>query len=542
MQRILTLCFCMSVAWGLSAQEMRFIDEIYEVGTVDLDTAYGQNISVLLGADNPELIDLEMDIYQPAGDGANATPRPIVCLFHTGNFLPQYVNRGAYGSRVDSANVEIIRRLVRRGFVAASVSYRQGWLPTSTNQEIRTASLLQAAYRGGQDAHTLARFLRRTVDEMGNPYNIDTSRIVFMGVGTGGYVVNTHAFLDRNDEIGLNPQFYDSMGDTLIQGAVLGNPQGTAPGTANNINHPGYSSDVAMTINVGGACGDPIWIEGQDNEPLYMAFHSFTDPFAPFYEGQVGVPVGGGNFLPVIIGARGGNGVLEILDDLGGQPELADANAIPIPDNFFSPLSDVLNQINAQYKMAMVQSPVPNDVMDTFQLGRDNLFPNVYPRAIAGPYNWFDEATMRFIVGQFPASLGLDPDEIIMGEEQTNPNWNDPDEARKNIDTMIAYMLPRLWYGLDLEMLVSAEDLVDASTIGLEVYPNPASEFVRIEVAEGYKIREIALIDMMGRVAGNWTGIDQNFFRLDRGAIPRGYYNVRLRMDEGIVTKRVLFE
>lgn len=540
MQRILTLCFCLSLAWSLSAQDMRFIDEIYEVGTVNADTAYGQNISILRGFE--ELIDLEMDIYQPAGDGANATPRPIVCLFHTGNFLPQYVNRGAYGSRVDSANVEIIRRLVRRGFVAASVSYRQGWLPTSTNQEIRTSTLLQAAYRGGQDAHTLARYLRRTVDE-GNPFNIDPERIVFMGVGTGGYVVNTHAFLDRNEEIGLNPQFYDSMGDTLIQGAVLGNPQGTIEGTQNEVNHPGFSSDVAMTINIGGACGDPVWIEGSANEPLYMAFHSFTDPFAPFYEGQVGVPVGGGNFLPVIIGARGGNGVLEIIEEQGGQPELAPANAIPLPA-MFDPLSTTLNGINEQYKMAMVQSPVPNDVMDTFQLSRDNLFPNVYPRAIAGPYNWFDEQTMRDIVDflNMTQMLGLNADDIISGEEQTNPNWNDPDEARRNVDTIMAYMIPRLWYGLNLAEVVSTEDLVDAGTIGLEVYPNPASEFVRIEVAEGYQIREIALIDMMGRVAGNWTGINQSSFRLDRGAIPRGYYNVRLRMDEGIVTKRVLFE
>lgn len=541
MQRILTLCLCMCVAWGLSAQDTRFIDEIFEVGEPELGVTYGTNISILTGDALP--LELKMDIYQPEGDGADDVERPVVCIFHTGNFLPQFVNRGAYGSRLDSANVEIIRRLVRRGYVAASVSYRQGWLPTALDQETRLGTLLQAAYRGGQDAHTLARYLRFTVDQQDNPYNIDTSRIVFMGTGTGGYVVHTHAFLDRNEEIGENIQFYTSAGDTLIQGDTLGDPQGVRPALINIPNWVGYSSDVAMAINVGGACGDPNWIEGQDHEPLYMGFHSYTDDLAPFYEGQVGVPIGGGNFLPVITGARGSNGVLEIIDDQGGQPELDDALANPLP-SMFPALSSELNTLNEDYKMQEVVSPVANDVMDTFQLSRDHLWPFVYNRTIIAPYNWFDEATFRAGVDAFNAATmgNLDADVVIAAEEQSNPNWDDPVEAQKTIDTMIAYMLPRLWYGLDLDAIVSTEDLVDAATVGLEVYPNPASDFVRIELAEGYKIREIALIDMMGRLTGNWTGIDQSSFRIDRGTLVRGYYNVRLRTDEGIVTQRVLFE
>ena len=542
MQRILTLCLVFSVAFGLSAQT-RFIDEMFDVGAPISDTTYATNISILTGTPVP--LDLKMDIYQPEGEGANDVERPIVCLFHTGNFLPQYINRGAYGSRVDSANVELIRRLVKRGFVAASVSYRQGWLPTATDQDLRTGSLLQAAFRGSQDAHALARYLRMTVDQLDNPFNIDTSRIVFAGMGTGGYVVSTHAFLDRNEEIGLNPQFYDINGDTLIQGDTLGNPQGTWPALLNIPNHLGYSSDVAMTVNIGGAIGDPIWIEGADNEPLYVAFHSFTDPFAPFYEGLVGVPVGGGNSLPVIDGARGGNGTLEVIEMQGGQPELDPANELMLPA-IFDPLSSVLNQINAVYKMQTVVSPVPNDVDDPFQLSRDNLWPFVYPRVIGAPYNWFDEATMRFFVDIInqQTMAGLDPEVIIAGEELTNPNWDDPVEAQRSLDTMVAYLIPRMWYGMNLaDVISSTEDLIDAQSIGLEVYPNPVDEFLRVEVAEGYAIREISLIDMLGRVTGTWTGIDQPDFRINKQADwDRGYYNLQIRLDEGIVTKRVLIQ
>ncbi|MEL6393505.1 MAG: hypothetical protein AAFR97_12195, partial [Bacteroidota bacterium] len=66
MQRILTLCLCMCVAWGLSAQDTRFIDEIFEVGEPELGVTYGTNISILTGSPLP--LELKMDIYQPEGD------------------------------------------------------------------------------------------------------------------------------------------------------------------------------------------------------------------------------------------------------------------------------------------------------------------------------------------------------------------------------------------------------------------------------------------------------------------------------------------
>ncbi|MEL6276877.1 MAG: hypothetical protein AAFU03_17390, partial [Bacteroidota bacterium] len=395
---------------------------------------------------------------------------------HTGNFLPAYINGGAYGTRLDSANVTLLRDLARRGFVGISASYRQGWLPLATDLTTRTETLLKAAYRGGQDAHSLARFLRKTVVEDENPYQIDTSRIVFWGFGTGGYVTMTHAFLDRSEEILTNDQFYDTEGNPLINEPVDSDPQGIAPTPLNNPNHVGYSSNVAMSVNTGGALGDPVWIEGQDHEPMILGQHSFTDPFAPYYTGTVIVPTTGET---VVSGVAGSNLILELADDFGLNDALADANALDLPD-IYPPLSEVLNQINAQLSQLMVTSPV-NLTGDTFNLSRPNLLPAVYDRLIAGPYNWFDSTTLALILTQFPLELRPNIDDIIDGEDFSNPNWRTPEDAKKNLDTMLAHFIPRAYIGLQLDQVVSStEDLVDAAAIGLEIAPNPAGEFFTV--------------------------------------------------------------
>lgn len=47
------------------------------------------------------------------------------------------------------------------GYVVASVDYRLGWDPVNTSKDIRVFSLINAAYRGVQDASTCIRFSKR---------------------------------------------------------------------------------------------------------------------------------------------------------------------------------------------------------------------------------------------------------------------------------------------------------------------------------------------------------------------------------------------
>jgi len=525
---------------GLSAQT-RYIDEIFEVADVETVT-YATNVNVRLMAAQG----LTADVYKPADD-ESASLRPVVVLFHTGNFLPQYFNGGAYGAKDDSVNVEILTRLAKRGYVGLSATYRDGWLPTAENQDTRTGTLLQAVYRASQDAHAMARYLRMTVAVEDNPLQIDTNRIVFMGIGSGGYVVNAHNFLDDIDQIAQNAKFYDAGGNLLVDAAVNSNVEGTVMTAQNLVNHPGYSSDVALTFNLGGALGDTLWIDGEANEAPTISAHSATDPFAPYYRGTVIVPT----IPPMpVVDVEGSRLVVELANQYGLNDVLAPANELTLPA-MFPPICSAVNQISQAYEDVDFMSPIPTNTDDVFKLGTDNLLtylrtapPNIGASgATSGMWNWFDEATLRFKINAINTQVpdaGLDADEIIDGEEQTNPLWNQPDAARANIDTVIAFFLPRAWYALDLETLVSTEDLLSSESVGFEVFPNPATTEFIIRTAAEYPIRGLKIMDFNGRQVASYSGINQATFRIERGELPKGNYILQLQLDEGLAVRKLI--
>ena len=169
------LAVCLAVL-QVNAQT-RYLDEVFDEVNVTTDVVYGQNITVIpaLQGMPPAMEDLKCDIYEPAGD--TETSRPLLLLFHTGNFLPPFVNGGPLGTKSDNWEVEMATRYAKMGYVVASCDYRLGWNPLAATQEERTLQLLQAAYRGVQDSRTAVRFFRKTNAEDGNPYGVDTDKI-----------------------------------------------------------------------------------------------------------------------------------------------------------------------------------------------------------------------------------------------------------------------------------------------------------------------------------------------------------------------------
>src|SRR5690606_29502488 len=109
--------------------------------------------------------------------GDTETARPLVLYFHTGNFLPFRnpanpsqlgFNNSCGGERTDSAAVEICTRLAKMGYVVASVDYRLGWNPLASTDVARRFGIINAAYRGVQDARTAIRYFRKSVAEDNN--------------------------------------------------------------------------------------------------------------------------------------------------------------------------------------------------------------------------------------------------------------------------------------------------------------------------------------------------------------------------------------
>lgn len=519
---------------ALTAQT-RYLDAIYGVGE-PTEITYGSNISILTGS--PAATDLKADVYLPTNDNST-TLRPVVVTWHTGNFLPKIANFSAYGDKDDSIMVNIIHRVVKRGYVGISADYRKGWLPTADDQDTRTGTLLKAVYRASQDAHTLARYLRKTVVEDGNPYQIDTTRIIYIGSGSGGYIAMAHATLDRVEEIARNAQFYDVNGDLLVDENLDSNPFGTTTTPLNMVNHAGYTSDVAMAVNLTGALGDTTWMEGKDNEPMILGYHALADPFAPFHAGTVVVPVTNEPVVDVL----GTNLFVKRANELGLNDALADANALQLPD-IFPPLASTLNQINSQFKQVRVTSPIPTATMDTFFFSRDNMYPFRSGAVLGAPFNYFDEATLGLFVNGWNAQFPDDPRsvaEIVGGEQMTNPNWDNPAGANLYIDTIMAHFLTRAYIGLDLEDIqTSTNDVVKANAVGFEVFPNPTSAGFTVRTATEFPIRDINIIDINGRTVTSYAEVNQSVYTIERGNLPRGTYLVQLRLDEGVTTRKLV--
>ena len=153
MKKFLTLALSLLAFSQLDAQ-VRYLNEVFTDVNVTTDVVYGTNVTVLplLQGSPPAAQPLVCDIYEPAGD--TEVDRPLMIYIHTGNFLPQYLNGSAVGTKSDSVAVELCSRYAKMGYVVASIDYRLGWNPLAATQSERTYQLINAAYRGVQDART----------------------------------------------------------------------------------------------------------------------------------------------------------------------------------------------------------------------------------------------------------------------------------------------------------------------------------------------------------------------------------------------------
>ena len=105
---------------------------------------------------DPELLDLKLDIYYPKTDVFKN--RPLVMLIHGGAF---YI-----GSKESAAEQELATSLAKRGYVVASIDYRLGFKLLPSDIEL-------SGYRAIQDAHAALRFLAHNAKGLGiDPHQV----------------------------------------------------------------------------------------------------------------------------------------------------------------------------------------------------------------------------------------------------------------------------------------------------------------------------------------------------------------------------------
>lgn len=513
----------MLLASTASAQPHRYLDPVFTNVKRTNGVIYGSNFTVLtistLGRTVRE--PLVMDVYEPEGDVL--PERPLVLYFHTGNFLPWInpatglsVNQSCGGTRNDPAAVEICTRLAQMGYVVASVDYRLGWRPDLLDELQRRFTLINAAYRGIQDARTCIRYFRKDAATNGNQFRIDPNRIVLFGQGTGGYISLNTAALDKYSEI-LNTS---EPGKFIINGVPMvielynGDPYGIQanPGIVDAVynaatgfpigdtlyvpNHIGYSSDFKLAVNLGGALGDKAWLDA--NTPPILSFHVPEDPFAPCGDGLVIVP--GVNFP--VVNVTGSCGIQPIMDSLGRNAVFSQGGL----------LTDPISVHNR-----------------TTNGGREGFYPFHRGANDSSPWDW----------NRIIPNTQLPNGQIVPLNCST-----DSVSARRVIDTIMAFYAPRACRALGLDcpgVSVKAEELFDAGMV-LTVFPNPAKSEVWFNSDSEHPIQAIEVFDISGRMVRQIRGIEVSSYALQRDGLPNGMYVAKLYFPQGVAAKRILFE
>ncbi len=157
---------------------VRYRDEIFTTVGKTPDVQYGSAIGQSGGN-----VDLFVDIYEPDGD--TVTARPLVILAHGGSFCCGTRNSAEI---VDQANV-----LARRGFVAASISYRLNSPGCSAGGA--TSQCVAAIDDAREDGQAAISWFRANAAT----YRIDSDRIAIGGSSAGGILAADVAFASSSD-------------------------------------------------------------------------------------------------------------------------------------------------------------------------------------------------------------------------------------------------------------------------------------------------------------------------------------------------------
>lgn len=193
-------------------QGTRFLDPVFAVRTTE-DLVYGR----VRHADGT-VEELRLDLFRPAGDDRHR--RPVVVFIHGGDSA---VDKSAPRNRA------VAKGFARRGFVSASIAYRDG-----------TSGISQESQH---DTRAAVRWFRARA----GAYRVDRGAISVMGSSSGA--VNAL-------QVAFEPEDAGSSG------------------------HPGRSSRVAAAIGVSGLDYEVLQI-GTDEVPVALV-HALDDTTIPY--------------------------------------------------------------------------------------------------------------------------------------------------------------------------------------------------------------------------------------------------------------------
>src|SRR5688572_940423 len=413
------------------SQGTRYVDEVFTNVTKLENNLYSVNVTIITSP--PSLDTLYFDLYMPAGD--TCTSRPLAVVLPTGTFLPRGFIAPT-GDKDDYANVKIAEGLAKRGYVAASIQYRLGWLPTAPDPTVRRSTIINAAYRGIQDLHAFIRYMNLNVVELDNPYKIDTSRVAVFGIGTGAFVGFNAAVLQQ-EEIYIPKFRHPTTGIPYIDTILSGDLSGEKQGLINIPNHVGYNDNFHFAFGLDGALGDSSWLEDGTSVPL-VAGGNVNHPTTPYGLN----PLTGEIECDMTVTAAG-----QAIVNVAGSICIIDkANSLGINN----PLDKVDYNDPVSEKLRTEENG--------FNL--EHLWPINQAGAQTGPWEYWDSVFWKMVPHPFGGSIHS---QAIL----TNPGMGF-EKADRYIDTALWFFSPRSFTALKLnEVVCSCEGVIPDPTIFL---------------------------------------------------------------------------
>ena len=525
------------ISFGFTASaQTRYLDDVFSAVTVTSDVAYATNTSILpmLQSLPPGPATLKCDIYEPTGD--SVVNRPVIILIHTGSFLPPVLNGQATGSKTDLSIVEQCTRWAKKGYVAVAMDNRLGWNPTSTDQDVRTSSLLQAAYRGIQDAKAMVRFMRMT-EGNGNPHGINPDKIILGGQGTGAYISLGYATLDDPATELMLPKFINfntSPPSPYVYPPFFGNPDGTdsawlpaavSPTTQDELwnipNNPTYSNDVNMVFNLGGAIADISWLQAGD-VPM-VSFHCENDPYGPIDTGDVIVPTTG-DFVVEVMGSR-------TVQNYSNQYLNNDVFALAGISDVFTTAANLNN--GGLEGLYVFNTPAPSTTPNAFGELEEQQ---------GSPWDWWDNITYGI---QAEAVNGI-PGLTSPAYFEANALLGNPDmsAAKGNayLDTIQGYLNPRMYEVLDLVndvpvIISSLDEEIEATTA---IFPNPAKNTLNI-TSYNTKVNSVEIYNLNGQLVLNKT-LNTYLSQINISSLTSGIYIVDIKSENTTIKRKLIIE
>jgi predicted esterase len=209
-----------------------------------------------------------MDIYQPVND--KAKDRPVVLICHGGAFV------ASSKDDFNQKSVAYADSLAARGFVTASLEYRQGVVMTGNGFpfHIDSVDFARTLYRGAQDLHAAIRYLRLNAQA----YGINPKKIYVLGNSAGAMLALENIYAQKKSDF---PAYLNSKEQYILEdyGKV------TVPlGALNEYGARDYNGVANGVVALWGGIHD-IELVKNSKAPVFLA-HGDSDYVMPYNVGH----------------------------------------------------------------------------------------------------------------------------------------------------------------------------------------------------------------------------------------------------------------